>query len=834
MPYGLKYFAEFNTISSQNLTFRLEINKKDYTGDETEITLTSTGCIQEWQQDDPFAPIKGCTLNIGIINDGSVSLEDFYSENDDEFYVEFIRTDTMMTLFRGYILQDDSDEVVLDYAHEINIVATDNLGTLKDVLLINAAEKYGTPVTYVGVELTANGASFYTNRDELGALKPGMEFIVSGSIYVGTYQCVSIQYDNALSNWVINTGQGLPNFGLVTSEVTFNNPIDISDYVTLLTLVRLCLKSTNITCGLNVATKLYPQGGTVERWLDSTVVYGGTFLTDNSSDNCYDVLEKIMSRFNATLFQTWGEWQIVRFGELFRGNILTPKYAIESEQYTDNFVYLGPGNENHLFEINKNEVETGLLKSIIRPYKFVSEKFDFVEQRGLVKNTNLAQLGDLTSQQVVGSNTVYDYKADWYNVFPGFTGKIEVTKNSQNIEISRYLRVTGDSTDPSAPFAVKSDVVQITAGTKITISYDLRVNDITISPGYAGNYPTFFVCEDGVNTYYLKNDGTFSTGFANIYDYVIAAPGDLENWKSLSVEMIIPFDCVFYFYFRSFNANPAPNNKTYYRNIQFTAEGNFIENSKTVGQIHTQTQSQNIKNVLQKDIGLDNAPSGIIKGALFVNQFVPGTIRQQLAGNWVFKCGEEISKEVTFYTTSTEEPFGFVFLECPLIFNEGDTFTISGVNEFFDREWTAILTDIVNGIGYVYVEGIEFGTSEGPLTGLMEYNEPDKIFTSIGEYSVKEQLFNFQKPRYKYNGTLLYINDDERTISNLSLFYFNEEGYGINNIMPVGSIAIDYRNEIANFTMWALFEQLEDPWCDFANFVNTRIYNFSYIYDIKQ
>lgn len=832
MPYGLKYFSEFNTISSQNLTFRLEISKKNYTGDDQEITLTANGCVQEWQEDDPFAPIKGCTLNIGIVNDGTISLDDFYSEDDDEYYVELIRTDTMLTLFRGYILQDDSQDIVVDYAHELNIVATDNLGTLKDVLLIDAAAKFGGTTTFTNIDINTNGQAFVTDRPELSGLKPGQEFSIDSSLYIGNYTCIGLTYDNVSSLWYINVGQDLPAFGNLTSDIIIKTPVEINEHVNLLTLVRLCLKSTNVTCGLKVGSKIYPEGGSIERWLDSTLVYGGTFLTDNSSDNCYDVLEKIMSRFNATLFQTWGQWHIVRFGELFAGFNREPnKYQIEGEQYTDNFAYLGPFTDNHLFNINANEVETGLIKSIIRPYKFVSETFNYVEQRGLVRNTNLSQVGNLNNQTVVGSNTVYSYDADFFTDTASFFSSIEVTKNANDIEISRYLKIDGNSYLTERGLAVMSDQVEINAGAKVTISYDLRVDDNTISPGYAGSYPTYFVCYDGTNQFYLQTDLTFSTSVTNIYKYNIPVPGDLENWHSLNIEFVIPFDCKFYFYFRHYNALITYD--TFYRNIQFIAQGNYIENSKTIGQIHTATQTANIKNVLEKNIGLDNAPSNIIKGALFIDQLTANGL-QQLAGNWVLTCGELVNKNITLQTTSTEEPFGFIYEGCQIYFNPGDEFILSGFNEFLDRTWVVLDAYNFNGLNYIYVEGVEFGTASGTLTGTIEYNEPDKVFTSFGELSVKEHLFNFQKPRYKYNGALLFINRDERTISNLSLFNFIPAAYNNDNIMPVGSIAIDYRNEIANLTMWALFEQLPDPWCDFANFSNSRIYNFSYIYDIKQ
>jgi hypothetical protein len=826
MPYGLKYFAEFNTISSQNLTFRLEISKKDYTGDETEITLTSTGCVQEWQEDNPFAPIKGCTLNIGIINDGTVSLDDFYSEEDDAFYVELIRTDTMMTLFRGYVLQDDSQEVVLDYSHELNIIATDNLGTLKSVKLNDAALKYGTPVTYTNIDLTALGASFYTNRPELAALKPGQQFTISGSLYVGTYTCLSISYNDVLANWIIYTGQGLPNFTTLSSTVTFDTSVNISGYVSLLTLVRMCLKSTNITCGLNVATKLYPQGGTVARWLDSTVILGSTFQNNDAWDSCYDVMEKIMSRFNASLFQTWGEWYIVRIGEVFSSYARDPKYAIEFNQYTDNFVYLGEESNNQNFLINKNDIETGLLKSIIRPYKSVTETFNYDQQTGLIKNTDLKDEGDLRNQYASGANTVYEYEPTFWTKQSGSDAFIRVVKDNTNKELSRELIVTGN------PFfsqnrALLSSATEINAGSKISVQYDYKTN--ASQPGIV-NLDFVLINWDGTVERTLRTDFTFRTGATPpVINTQIPAGDNTNQWHTFFAEAVVPYEGTFYFYLRQVDAGGG---ETKFRNIQFNATGIYLENRTIIGQTHTVTQTPVIKNSLSKTIEMDNAPSGIIRGALFINQIVNNI--QQLASNWVVKCGQEIGKQVTFYTTSTEEPFGFVFVGCPILLNEGDTFTITDVNEFFDREWTVTGSNLVNGLAYVYVEGIEFGTSEGPYTGAIEYIEPDKVFTSFGEYSVKEQLFNFQKPRYKYNGTLLYINKDERTISNLSLFQFDEPAYNNLNIMPVGSIAIDYRNEIANFTMWALFEQLEDPWCDFGNFVNSTIYNFSYIYDIKQ
>lgn len=845
MPYGLKYFAEFNTISSQNLTFRLEISKKNFTGDEQEITLTATGCVQEWQEDNPFAPIKGCTLNIGIINDGTVSLDDFYSEEDDEFYVELIRTDTMMTLFRGYILQDDSQEVVLEYAHEINIVATDNLGTLKDVLLNDAAAKFGNTTTYTGIDITAEGQSFITDRPEISGLKPGQLFSIDTSLYIGNYTCIGIEFQNPV--WIINVGKPLPNFGYQTSDIIIKNPVELNDYVSLLTLVRLCLKSTEISTYLKVATNIYPEGGSIERWLDSTIILGSTFQNNDKWDNCYDVLEKIMKRFNATLFQSWGQWYIVRFGELFAGYNRTPShFAIIGDQYTNDFAYLTTFNENHLFDINANEVETGLLKSIIRPYKFITETFNYDQQTNLIKNTNLQNVGNLLNQYQVGTlpeyNTVYEYASSDYIPLAPVTTSIFVVKDQDGKEVERTLSLKGQPTvswwylaPPGIyyyPAAIKTNEIQVSKDTKFSLSFDFRTERIL-----SAFYPTYFYITlfDGTNTYTLRSDLSwqFGTGTVGLFYINYGTPNN--DWQNFSIDVKIPFDGVLTIYFPQSDLEYFE--ETYFRNIKFNISGYIVNGQITIGHSHTETQTAVIKNSLENEIKIDDAPNNLIRGALFIDQTVAGI--QQMTNNWVFKCGELINKNITLQTTNLELPifgtfYGFIFEGCQIYFNPGDEFTLSGFNEEIDRTWVVEFIYNYLGLNYVFVVGAEFPSTSEPLTGTIEYNEPDKVFTTFGEYSVKEQLFNFQKPRYKYNGTLLFINRDERTISNLSLFNFALGAYNNNNVMPVGSIAIDYRNEIANFTMWALFEQLGDPWCDFANFVNNRFYNFSYIYDIKQ
>ena len=72
MSYNLRYTGSFDVQQSAEpfLSIKVDIYKKDYVGAEQTIILTGTPVVHEWQDDDPFAPIKGSTCKIGIINDG--------------------------------------------------------------------------------------------------------------------------------------------------------------------------------------------------------------------------------------------------------------------------------------------------------------------------------------------------------------------------------------------------------------------------------------------------------------------------------------------------------------------------------------------------------------------------------------------------------------------------------------------------------------------------------------------------------------------------------------------------------------------------------------------
>jgi hypothetical protein len=96
-------------------------------------------------------------------------------------------------------------------------------------------------------------------------------------------------------------------------------------------------------------------------------------------------------------------------------------------------------------------------------------------------------------------------------------------------------------------------------------------------------------------------------------------------------------------------------------------------------------------------------------------------------------------------------------------------------------------------------------------------------------------MYQRYKPRTKYNGNLLYLRNANGIISNLAIFSNEFTGALYSNKMLFGSLAIDYKNDSAEFTMWEVFNKdLEPPFDnfdDFTSYLFNILYQFNYLYE---
>lgn len=133
--YGKKYISRFRN-HFQNDYYRIEIWEKDYVGDYSDLTSGESGVFNiNWPNGDTnlLEPIKASEATFAILTDGSIGIEDFYSDDDERFRVDFYyEYSPEKLLWTGYLVQDGASEDLTDIKHYIVFKATDNLGLLKN------------------------------------------------------------------------------------------------------------------------------------------------------------------------------------------------------------------------------------------------------------------------------------------------------------------------------------------------------------------------------------------------------------------------------------------------------------------------------------------------------------------------------------------------------------------------------------------------------------------------------------------------------------------------------------------------------------------------------
>lgn len=312
--YGLKYQCEFDPIGPVSLTpvYKIEILQKDYSGGVTDVIGSGVPCVHQWQTDDPKAAVKGSSLSINLINkNGSLPLSTFFSTDDDHFKVRLYWTTEIM--FEGFLVQDDCSESMVDFTHEINLSANDNLGLLKDVPF-DKAKIIWELITQVTDTWSLTAPHTLTLPASIAAyVKPGDKIEIQSMIFNVTYNVTEATgaIDVIVSETVTTGTPG----GSDDIELYRAAPFD--DKVTLAFVLENCLWATGLElntyvfCNFKEATTDTTKCFITEILIDPT-----TFLKDETVyDDCYSILENFLERFNLTLFQARGTWYIVHWHE---------------------------------------------------------------------------------------------------------------------------------------------------------------------------------------------------------------------------------------------------------------------------------------------------------------------------------------------------------------------------------------------------------------------------------------------------------------------------------------------------------------------------------------
>jgi len=752
---GLKYTGSFDSIRTQS-RYVVNIYQNSYEGSPIGVVLAATPVVQEWQEDDPLAPIKGSTLTINLTTYNYLSLLDFYSDNDNEFSVELIEDDTSTVLFKGFILQDDCSEVQVDFIHTITLTASDNLGTIKDITLDRAAQIFGDTITTSSVPCVFNPAGPYIVIDYGSSwpIQPGQTFTIDGTPFTMVTNLGEI--DLVYTGWYIQIVEEIPTLVIGTYDITYKEPVSLEGYIPLLTFIKLCLRATYVNdLTLSVYCHITPTDGEIfvdtgeTRMFEDVTLLGNTFLKGNEYMSCYDVLEAIMKRFNMTCFQSLNSWWIVRTPDLFldyqqgETTINYYKYLANSFVYDDKYSI----NKSYIIASGAY-VETGLLKSIIRPYRRTLETFNYIQPEDLLCNSQFTDLGPLRQVTTGGGFTNREYELPcWYNYDGGspYPDRFIRVVFEGDREVDRYVVVTGNTYDSAR--SVQSKDIEMNEGDLIEYSFEFQT-DVS----QPGSVNTVFAVRitDGTLTKYLQKDGSWANTLGFVYNTKIGQ--NTNEWQTVTMKSDrLPFNSKMNIFLAE--ATASTSDETRYRNLRLNVSYFVAGQGQVNGHSHTASQSRELNNVNDVDIIIDNSFRASINGTLFLTT---------QTGLFQDKC--------------TTWKFG------------------QGIN-----------------------------------TGI-----PSTIYQNLGQLITSTYMFQRYIPRSKFNGNLLFIKNANGIMSNLAIFSNEFGGDLYHNKMLFGSLAIDYKNDSAEFTMWEVFNSefgYINNFTDFESYLFNILYQFNYLYE---
>jgi len=635
MAYGLKYQTQFTSQSDVNnpeKDYRLQFLFKDYTGASVSVIGGDISVVQRCTVDDPVAPVKGQSLDISLVNKGgSLPITAFQSEADDAIQVKLLDENDNV-LFIGYTVQDDFYEIMVDYEHSITLSANDSLGLLKGVPLSEAESSRRYSVVMLQYESTLD--EFYISTDN-----PSCYPTVNGTIEIlgVTYTFlevtqVSVTIGAQLYNWLVKVTPDTPGWGTaITETITLTGPLNLLNRNRIIDIISACLSQTNLSLITNIFHNLYAYQQASDRstW-EYTLLDSQMFISGDTYQDCYTVLETIMESYNCQIFQANGQWNIINWHEARQYGNSIPCFI-----YDETFAYLGNGVFSNIFNVGPDPQLTrplfGLNAGFIRGYKFSKKKFEYKQPKQLLKNHDLQILGSLRSQYLNGTTRISEYEAPFFQLsngtpIPDRFIRVEYDTVLQR-EIERYLVVRGQGYNDI--LTLPCEPIEFNTDDRFNFSCSFRTN-VSGIPG-----TVFFGIQlnDGATQIlYLDSDNatpgnvgqlTWGNGYCASVFY---AGEDSIEWHQIDTSTGTnptprsPKNGLLTVFFPTITDPPQGISKeSHFKDIQFTYIPQVNDTVLITGQVHTQTQPPDIKNNSDKEIQIDDTPRNSIQGTILRN-----------------------------------------------------------------------------------------------------------------------------------------------------------------------------------------------------------------------
>jgi hypothetical protein len=377
-----------------------------------------------------------------------------------------------------------------------------------------------------------------------------------------------------------------------------------------------------------------------------THLFSGMFLSDDGTwANCYEILEKILFPLNATLLQTNGRWIIIRWPELRMFNNLIP--GTEFDDYFN--VYTGVTLAPNAVVAHDSPMEfinADATRSILRPYKNIKFTFNYEQPKSLIYSIDLKTTGHFNHTETIGTirYDYYEIPSFWKHIDGDTSLIVVVTDTITKTETERYIY--------SPKFGdqyrfLRLNPIEVSQGDVFDFICSFRHYTSTSQDD---TFSIRFLLITPNDTYYFMRGsigkgsayqplawaGPLSPPYSPSTDYAVTfifidGATDDSGWLTYSLTRIqqtagpqytlptIPEDGVLLIDIAGGNS-PEPS----YADVEMLVKEmelrfTFQLNKSTniIGQKHLNLLDTNIKNKLEEEINIDDAPRNSIAGALF-------------------------------------------------------------------------------------------------------------------------------------------------------------------------------------------------------------------------
>lgn len=577
-------------------------------------------------------------INAFVFNTASTYSKSFTSTN---FTINY---EINTTQFTGFINQDDSSEILVDYGHEIVLTCNDGLALLQnttfnylppDITGIDIISRY-EPTT---VQPLAGNTIRFTNTNYQGGGN-GDSFTLTGTTIDGNYTIV--QTDFIGTNIDIEVVQTITIGAASNGLVYVQTNIDFAGKNSIASIIQVCLYQTGLSLNTNLFFNIYEttfkQG---QSPLYQTYIDCNMFVNDDGSFNsCYEILTACMLN-TMTLVQAKGEWWCIRWDEIRYSSSDIFKYDINGL-----LISITPGGLNETFNIGVGHPPlNGILREIKRPYQYVKRTFNYVQPKSLTKNLDLQSLGPLLRQYTQGAGinltTTYEYTALYIQNGFFFTSIKEFNTNTFYIriikdyigrELDRFLVVIGDGVIAGGgagdnPTLAAFLPVDITTGDIVTWSFSMKTGNI--ESGHTVVYDVNLI-NGGFHQTFMSNfvAGIYPTdksewiGTRNLIDQ-FAGVTDMSQWQQVSFNESLPApkNGQMYLFLAQGSDLGGSAKETHYKDFKLAVTHAINSSLNITGQVHDTSQVNVIKNNEDISINLDDSPSNVIAGTLFCSYY---------------------------------------------------------------------------------------------------------------------------------------------------------------------------------------------------------------------